>query len=59
MRFENRAAIITGAASGMGLVASQELAKEGVKGDKDTGDSVRKELPKQDASSDCDGNFTE
>ena len=29
MRFENRAAIITGAASGMGLVASQELAKEG------------------------------
>lgn len=29
MRFENRAAIITGAASGMGLVTSQELAKEG------------------------------
>lgn len=29
MRFENRAAIITGAASGMGLVASQEFAKEG------------------------------
>lgn len=29
MRYENRAAIITGAASGMGLVASQELAKEG------------------------------
>lgn len=29
MRFENRAAIITGAASGMGLVTSQEFAKEG------------------------------
>lgn len=29
MRFENCAAIITGAASGMGLVTSQELAKEG------------------------------
>lgn len=29
MRFENRTAIITGAASGMGLVTSQELAKEG------------------------------
>lgn len=29
MRFQGRAAIITGAASGMGLVASQELAKEG------------------------------
>ncbi len=29
MRFENRTAIITGAASGMGLCASQEMAKEG------------------------------
>lgn len=29
MRFENHAAIITGAASGMGLVTSQEFAKEG------------------------------
>ena len=29
MRFQNRAAIITGAASGMGLLASQEMAKEG------------------------------
>ena len=29
MRFENRAAIITRAASGMGLVTSQEFAKEG------------------------------
>ena len=29
MRFQGRAAIITGAASGMGLVASQEMAKEG------------------------------
>lgn len=29
MRFENRTAIITGAASGMGLCASQEIAKEG------------------------------
>lgn len=28
-RFENRTAIITGAASGMGLVMSQEMAKEG------------------------------
>ena len=29
MRFENRTAIITGAASGMGLCASREMAKEG------------------------------
>ena len=29
MRFQNRTAIITGAASGMGLLASQEMAKEG------------------------------
>ena len=29
MRFENRTAIITGAALGMGLCASQEMAKEG------------------------------
>ena len=29
MRFQGRTAIITGAASGMGLVASQEMAKEG------------------------------
>ncbi len=29
MRFESRTAIITGAASGMGLCASQEMAKEG------------------------------
>ena len=29
MRFQDRAAIITGAASGMGLVASREMAKEG------------------------------
>lgn len=29
MRFENRTAIITGAASGMGLCASQKMAKEG------------------------------
>lgn len=29
MRFQGRIAIITGAASGMGLVASQEMAKEG------------------------------
>lgn len=29
MRFEGKTALITGAASGMGLVASQEMAKEG------------------------------
>jgi len=29
MRFENRTAIITGAASGMGLVTSQQMAQEG------------------------------
>lgn len=29
MRFQNRCAIITGAASGMGLVTAQEMAKEG------------------------------
>ena len=29
MRFENRTAIITGAASGMGLVTAQQMAQEG------------------------------
>ena len=29
MRFEGRTAIITGAASGMGLLTSQKLAEEG------------------------------
>lgn len=31
MRFENRCAVVTGAASGMGLLASQMLAEEGAK----------------------------